>query len=102
MEAMEEAGVAGTIAKKPVGSYFYWKRIKKAFVPVSVDVYPLEVNDERSDWLERGQRQRAWVSLNQAIALVDEPQLILLMRDAATFLAMPVRQLKGAAEGRAA
>jgi 8-oxo-dGTP pyrophosphatase MutT (NUDIX family) len=86
VEAMEEAGVEGAVSKKPVGSYFYWKRVKKAFVPVSVDVYPLEVKDERKVWLEKGQRQRAWVSLHQALALIDEPQLVLLMRDAAVFL----------------
>jgi hypothetical protein len=89
VEAMEEAGVAGAVSKKPVGSYFYWKRVKKAFLPVSVDVYPLEVSEERRDWPERSQRKRAWVSVHHAIALIDEPQLILLMREAAALLERP-------------
>ena len=101
-EAMEEAGVAGVVAKKPIGSYFYWKRVKKAFVPVSVAVYPLEVEDERHEWLEKGQRQRAWVSLRQALALVDEPQLILLMLDAAASLEFARKPATAAIETRAA
>ena len=85
-EASQEAGVLGTVTKRSIGSYFYWKRVKKAFVPVSVDVYPLEVEGEREVWREQQQRQRAWVSINQAIALVDEPQLVMLLRDAAAAL----------------
>ena len=85
-EAKQEAGVIGTISKRPVGSYFYWKRVKRAFLPVSVDVYPLKVSEERHDWREQQERDRAWVSLDQAVALIDEPQLALLIRDAAAIL----------------
>ena len=85
-EASQEAGVLGTVAKGSIGSHLYWKRVKKAFIPVTVDIYPLEVEGGREVWRERQQRQRVWVSVNQAIALIDEPQLVLLLRDAAAAL----------------
>lgn len=75
-EAKQEAGVVGTPARKPVGSYFYWKRMKNVFVPVDVDVYPLVVERELSGWREKRQRAREWVTFDQAAALVDEPRLI--------------------------
>lgn len=81
-EARQEAGVVGTTADTPIGSYLYWKRLKKAFVPITVDVYPLEVHDVMDDWRERRQRERDWVSPDQAIRLVDEPQLVQVLRDA--------------------
>lgn len=81
-EARQECGVAGTPADEPIGSYFYWKRLKKVFVPVTVDVYPLEVTEELRDWRERRQRKRGWVSPEQAMALVDEPQLMDVLRTA--------------------
>jgi 8-oxo-dGTP pyrophosphatase MutT (NUDIX family) len=74
-EAAEEAGVAGTFGKEPVGSYRYWKRLKDSFVPVRVHIYPLKVEEQLGDWKERGQRSRAWLPASQAALLVDEPEL---------------------------
>ncbi|MGN6471099.1 MAG: NUDIX hydrolase [Rhizobiaceae bacterium] len=81
-EARQEAGVVGAVAEEPIGSYFYWKRLKNAFVPITVDVYPLEVHEELRTWKERGQRLRNWLSADQAMALVDEPQLIHVLETA--------------------
>lgn len=85
-EAKQEAGVVGAPTDRPIGSYFYWKRLKKVFVPITVDVYPLLVDDELGDWRERGQRVRHWVSAEQAMALIDEPQLVELLREARSIL----------------
>ncbi|MEQ1956868.1 NUDIX hydrolase [Mesorhizobium sp. CN2-181] len=81
-EAMQEAGVLGTTASKPIGRYFYWKRLKKFFVPITVAVYPLEVNEEMSTWREQQERLREWVTAGEAMTLVDEPELIHILDEA--------------------
>lgn len=82
LEARQEAGVVGRLARDPIGRYFYWKRLKKVFVPITVDVYPLEVEEELPRWAEKRQRLRDWVTPDQAIALVDEPELVDILRTA--------------------
>lgn len=79
LEAKQEAGVTGEIEPAPVGTYQYWKRLKNAFIPITVTVYALEVGTELSSWKERGQRQRAWLTSQQAASLVDEPELASLL-----------------------
>ena len=78
-EAGQEAGVGGRIDPVPIGTYRYWKRLRRTFVPVSVTVYGLEVEDELDDWKERKQRSREWLTREQAISLVDEPELVTLI-----------------------
>jgi 8-oxo-dGTP pyrophosphatase MutT (NUDIX family) len=78
-EAREEAGVAGTPSKKPFGSYSYWKRLSENFVQVDVKVYLLAVGETLGDWEESEQRRRAWLSPEDAAALVDEPELAALV-----------------------
>jgi 8-oxo-dGTP pyrophosphatase MutT (NUDIX family) len=75
VEAFEEAGVSGRLLKQPAGSYRYWKRLSKHFVPVDVTVYLLSVEDELGDWGEAGARQRAWLAPVDAATLIDEPEL---------------------------
>lgn len=80
LEAQEEAGVTGTTLKEPAGSYRYWKRLRTAFVRVDVTVYTLAVSGQLEDWPEAGSRQRAWLTQDQAAALIDEPELANLVR----------------------
>ncbi len=79
LEAKQEAGVTGQIEPTPVGAYQYWKRLKNAFAPIKVTVYAIEVEAELSDWNERLQRRRAWLTMEQAAGLVDEPGLASLL-----------------------
>jgi 8-oxo-dGTP pyrophosphatase MutT (NUDIX family) len=79
IEAKQEAGVTGWIDPTPIGAYQYWKRLKNAFVPVNVTVYALEVEAELSNWKERSQRQRRWLTSHEAASLVDEPGLVSLL-----------------------
>ncbi len=79
VEAREEAGVVGEADREPIGFYGYWKRMKSAFVPIRVDVYPLEVVGELPVWIEASERNRGWVAWQQARALIDEPELISLI-----------------------
>ena len=78
-EAFEEAGVQGRATKKPFGSFRYEKRLRKGSVTCSVDVYLLKVQRELEDWPERGQRSRCWVSLAEAMLIVDDTGLAELL-----------------------
>ncbi|MFT2214304.1 NUDIX hydrolase [Rhizobium giardinii] len=80
IEAKQEAGVKGKIKPGPVGNYFYWKRDPSCFLPVRVTVYPLKAQTILSRWKERGQRLRKWLRPSEAALLVDEPQLVSLLR----------------------
>ena len=80
LEAYEEAGVIGKVQRKPLGSYDYWKRGDSEFERLQVLVYPLLVTKQRRDWPEKGQRRMAWLSVEDAALLVDEPQLASLIR----------------------
>lgn len=75
-EAFEEAGVQGEIRKKKLGVYHYEKRLRSGRIqPVKVAVYGLQVARECDDWPEKGQRDKHWISVAEAAARVDEPEL---------------------------
>lgn len=94
-EAQEEAGVVGTVSKKPIGSYSYWKRLSEKFVPVNVSVYLLAVEDTHSDWQESAKRGRAWLSPAQASTLIDEPDLAALVLTLADMTEDALREAVG-------
>jgi 8-oxo-dGTP pyrophosphatase MutT (NUDIX family) len=81
-EAWQEAGVRGRTSKKPIGSYRYWKRLEDHFRLVRVDVFALEVKKTTKDWPEKGQRELAWLPQAEAAAVVDDPELATLIREA--------------------
>jgi 8-oxo-dGTP pyrophosphatase MutT (NUDIX family) len=81
IEAFEEAGVRGTVGRKPVGRYTYWKRLKDSFALIRVVVYSLEVREDLGDWPERDQRQVSWLAPADAAILVDEPGLSRIIRE---------------------
>lgn len=75
IEAMEEAGVAGSIQCNPLGEYRYTKNIDDCSLPVRVRVFPLKVESQFSDWKEARDRQRMWLSRSDACAAVAEADL---------------------------
>jgi 8-oxo-dGTP pyrophosphatase MutT (NUDIX family) len=80
-EALEEAGVIGETANKPVGSYRYRKRREADFAVCEVQVYELAVRKQLKKWHEKGQRERRWFTLEEAAASIEEADLAaLLMR----------------------
>jgi 8-oxo-dGTP pyrophosphatase MutT (NUDIX family) len=80
-EAYEEAGVVGTVARRPVGSFAYKKRFKNGRVVVcEVYVFPLRVRRQNKKWPERRQREVKWVSASQAAKKVKEPMLSAIIR----------------------
>ena len=80
IEAKQEAGVIGKAAKKPLGTFDYWKRRLDRFDLVRVTVYRLAVRKELATWKEMGQRQVRWMSLDDAATMVDEPGLEAILR----------------------
>jgi len=80
IEAMEEAGVIGKPSKAPIGRYRYWKRLTDCFALVDVDVYSLEVTENLADWPECTERQRKWMSCEDAAVVVDEPGLASILQ----------------------
>lgn len=86
-EAVEEAGVLGTVYPESVGSYQY----QKWGGSCTVALFLLEVETELDSWDESDVRQREWMSLAEAAAAVSEPELHNLI------LALPtvVQRLRG-------
>ena len=80
IEAQEEAGLIGRVQKKAIGSYTYWKRRSDCFDYCRVEVFVLDVRHQLPDWKEKGQRQGAWLSLDDAADLVDDPGLVDIIR----------------------
>ncbi|WP_417523660.1 NUDIX hydrolase [Marinovum sp.] len=76
-EAWEEAGVRpGQRARRPIGSYRYDKTADSG-LPVKVEtlVFPIEVQALADDFPEAAERDRRWVTPEEAARMVDEPEL---------------------------
>jgi 8-oxo-dGTP pyrophosphatase MutT (NUDIX family) len=90
LEALEEAGVVGRVAKQSIGSFHYAKTLRNGGeVTCEVHVYPLAVNGQRKRWPERRQRTQQWFTTEAAMRAVREPELAALLEafakaDAAT------------------
>ncbi len=81
-EAMEEAGLIGEVARKPLGSFRYVKRLEaEARRLCKVEVYPLRITEVLEDWPEKSQRRREWMTPSQAAMLVGEAGLIQMLLD---------------------
>lgn len=75
-EALEEAGVEGEVDAQALGSYRYSKLFSNgASVPGQALIFPLAVTRERKAWKEKGQRQRCWMSPQEAAQRAHEPDL---------------------------
>jgi 8-oxo-dGTP pyrophosphatase MutT (NUDIX family) len=80
IEAFEEAGVDGRVARKPLGRFRYGKRKPDTVVPVRVEVYGLEVRRTKRSWPESKQRRREWFSVEGAAMRVQEAELKAIIR----------------------
>ncbi len=70
-EGLEEAGVRGTTSETSIGSYLYRRGTERR----RVQLYPLEVTQVEDSWDEQGERQRRWVSDDDAIGEVENSGL---------------------------
>ncbi|WGM48662.1 hypothetical protein KOAAANKH_03568 [Brevundimonas sp. NIBR10] len=80
VEAMEEAGVQGAITTTAVGVFRYAKRLKNGQDRLCVvAVYPLKVLIQLGVWPESTERERRWMTRDEAAASVHEPDLARLI-----------------------
>lgn len=70
-EVWEEAGVVGTLSRRPIGRYFF----RKAGRVYLVTVFRMKAKEVQTDWPERNQRSRRWVRPKKALDLVDHTAL---------------------------
>jgi 8-oxo-dGTP pyrophosphatase MutT (NUDIX family) len=75
-EALEEAGVVGTVGAEAIGTYSYEKRRKSGTsVPCNVEVFPLDVGTQRKRWREKGRREVKWLPVEEAAKTVSDAGL---------------------------
>src|SRR5262245_36802160 len=77
-EAWEEAGLAGVLQPDPLGSYLY----EKYGGTCHVTVFLMNVTDTAEDWPEHDQRQREWVSPQEAMQRLEDDGLREILRRA--------------------
>lgn len=70
-EAFEEAGVQGQVVPGVIGSYHY----EKTGSEYRVELFVLRVSRTLDEWPERDQRERLWLSLDEARRKVAYPEL---------------------------
>jgi two-component system, OmpR family, phosphate regulon sensor histidine kinase PhoR len=93
-EAFEEAGISGEIDPEPIGRYFYRKRRRNgALLPAEVQLFRMQVGEERDDWPEKDQRERRWFAPQEAAAAVAEAELAEMLRSLAAGPAPGVRAI---------
>ena len=84
-EAMEEAGVKGSISKDPIGDFIYFKKIARGQkVPCTVVTYGLHVTEQLTEWIEKGQRDILWCSPFRAAKEVKNLGLSTLLQNIAS------------------
>jgi 8-oxo-dGTP pyrophosphatase MutT (NUDIX family) len=75
-EALEEAGVVGEIAAKPIGAFHYAKHRKNGeFQRLRVELFSMEVMGQRRTWEEKTVRETCWCGLDETLVRVKEPGL---------------------------
>jgi len=80
-EAFEEAGVAGKVSKRPIGSYSYEKILKTGDkTNCSVRVFGLRVTRQHNRWPEQREREIEWYTAAEAAQFVKEPKLRRIIR----------------------
>ena len=80
-EAYEEAGLRGTVAEVPIGTYRYRKLLRNGkSAMIEVDVFLFTVVRQLRKWPEKAQRRTRWHDPIDAAGLVREPDLASLLR----------------------
>jgi len=89
-EAREEAGVAGTLATEPLGTYRDWKSRDGGRIAIEVALYPMLVEEQFNDWEEAKQRHRHWVTFPDLRTLLKSHAIVdLVARLNATLGTLP-------------
>ncbi len=87
-EALEEAGIEGTVFPFQIGEYQRgkWNSIYR------IKVFLFEIKNILPDWKEAAFRKRKLVSIKEANRLVDNPELTYLINQASAILINPSAQ----------
>lgn len=96
VEAFEEAGIKGKVDPKPIGRFRHVKQNLLGDLEVEILVHPMSVKRELDDWPERGERDRKWFELSEAVSLVDSNELKSLIAEFGDSL-KPSKRKKAAA-----
>lgn len=72
IEADQKAGVKGIVSVDAMGFFEYIKDIGGAEISVSAAVFPMLVKKVKSDWKERKERKRKWLTPEQAVERLDD------------------------------
>jgi 8-oxo-dGTP pyrophosphatase MutT (NUDIX family) len=75
-EAWEEAGLVGSLAREPLGTYLY----EKCDQTFHVTVFRMQVTQVAREWPERQRRVRRWVRPSRILHHVDEAGLCHLLQ----------------------
>jgi ADP-ribose pyrophosphatase YjhB (NUDIX family) len=76
VEALEEAGLEGTLGQRSLGFFHYAKRLKDGLVVICrVEVFALAVERQLKTWAESDERKRRWFAAEQAVEAVREDEL---------------------------
>jgi len=79
-EVYEEAGIEGLILHRvPIGRYRYRKSDRREIGPITVQVFLMEMKRQLDEWPEQAERRVRWVRPDRAAAMVEEPELALLL-----------------------
>ncbi len=77
---MRKQACAGLSRREPLGSFTYPKVLKDGLkVICKVQVYVLEASDIAKNFKEKGERTIEWVSCDEAVTRVNEPELCNLL-----------------------
>ena len=76
-EAWEEAGLQGRISGGATGVYLYRKDMRLCHVTL----YPMDVMRAATHWPEHRERDRLWLSCEEAIRIIHQPALRALCRN---------------------
>ena len=80
LEAFEEGGLMGTMSKRPIGSYLFWKRRSGHWELADVAVYLMKIESRATEFKEKGLRQIQNFSFEDAEDVIVEPGLKTLIR----------------------
>lgn len=80
-EAFEEAGVLGVIGRRQFGVYRQRKTdVSGKKLDIEVEAFPLLVNTQLPSWPEMAMRERQWLGIEDAVALIRDPELRNLLK----------------------
>ena len=80
-EALEEAGIIGTIGAASIGAFEFTRRREGRTETCIVDVYPLRVRARLTSWAESRERTTLRCSVEKAASLIQLPGLVALIQD---------------------